>query len=666
MDKAFMIRFRANAIGNFLEFFDFAAFGAVADIISDQFFSHDVGTTVSMLETLCIFGVAFMMRPLGGLLMGYIGDTYGRQKSLEISIVLMVLPSFLIGCLPPYSVGGQFSIFALVLLRLAQGLACGGEIVGAYIHTLEAAAPEHRSFWGGAIKATGNLGSATGLGVAAILRWQLTHEQMHSWGWRVPFFCGLILGCIAVYLRYAHYSDSHSWTFNAVIDDVNNHTNTMFTQDEQLEESLTRRSPSAPSFSEAGSNPLHSPAAGSTANAPPARDQSNSGKLALDLAAMLDQVKEGSVSVKGRKDATAPTPAPTPARNYTHADTLASYSAVYAPLIGNNSNPLKEVCSDHISSIITVILLTAYWGVGYYTICVWNGYFLTSNFLNGHALPEAWTWGMMFGTNLVLVASLTVGGFLGDIFGPTNAQVGYIGLLLVLAVPAYMMLSSGDMTVAAVGQVMLCVCVGKNMIAIHHSHLHINTTNSFLLNAIRSLSHGDVSGLYGGVLPYQVCRLFPKPLRYSGVGIGYNLAHAIFSSTCSIIQTMLVLSGRYDDTDNTTTLSAYIYHNKDPSLPHPSIFHRLYNDGRLRPAYYLQLYGIIAIVVLLSSTSRKAPRGSMYTMYIESHGAPTSEGKAWGRVTVLGEREMEDSTGAASGKKYEAVAKTDHGVAIVV
>jgi MHS family proline/betaine transporter-like MFS transporter len=156
---------------------------------------------VTLMKSMAIFGAAFIMRPIGGIIMGWIGDTFGRRRALEISILLMLFPSFLIGCLPTYSSFGWVSSFLLVILRLMQGLAAGGELVGAFLYTLESAEEGTKGFWGGACKATGNFGTTLGLGLVTLLRYSLTSDQMKSWGWRIPFWFGLLFGIGGVIAR---------------------------------------------------------------------------------------------------------------------------------------------------------------------------------------------------------------------------------------------------------------------------------------------------------------------------------------------------------------------------------------------------------------------------------------------------------------------------------
>lgn len=151
----------AVAVGTILEYYDFAIFGSLVDVIATLYFpsSSELG---SFLASMTVFGSAFFMRPLGGLLIGYVGDTWGRRQALELSITLMLLPSFLIGCLPPYSVGGVSVTIVLVLLRLLQGLAVGGEMVGAFIFTIESAAGNRPGLWGSITKSTSLVGNVSG------------------------------------------------------------------------------------------------------------------------------------------------------------------------------------------------------------------------------------------------------------------------------------------------------------------------------------------------------------------------------------------------------------------------------------------------------------------------------------------------------------------------
>lgn len=164
---------------------------------------------MQLLKSLAIFGAAFVMRPIGGVALGYVGDRVGRKRALEISIFMMFFPSLMIGCLPTYKDIGYYSSILLLLLRLCQGLAAGGELVGAFLYTLEACKGRNVGFWGGATKASGNFGTTLGVGLATVLRSTLSKEQMLSWGWRVPFLASMLFGILGLAARMNLKDDDH-------------------------------------------------------------------------------------------------------------------------------------------------------------------------------------------------------------------------------------------------------------------------------------------------------------------------------------------------------------------------------------------------------------------------------------------------------------------------
>jgi len=141
------------------------------------------------------------MRPLGGLLFGYIGDKYSRKKALLISVIMMALTSFAIGCLPTYDVIGVAAPILLTLVRLLQGMSVGGEFVGSMLFTVESAPTNRRGLYGSACLGSACLGLTLGVGMAALLRETLSNEAMLTWGWRLPFLLGIIVGFIGVFVR---------------------------------------------------------------------------------------------------------------------------------------------------------------------------------------------------------------------------------------------------------------------------------------------------------------------------------------------------------------------------------------------------------------------------------------------------------------------------------
>jgi MFS transporter, MHS family, proline/betaine transporter len=214
----------AGMAGNVLEWYDFAVFGYLSDVIGEVFFpSEETSSGISMgtgegfdphrslsayanatttaassasdptivsghtntLYAFAVFGGAFWMRPVGGLLLGYWGDTRGTKAALVASIFLMAFPTFALGCLPTYQQVGYVATLLLVLVRMVQGLSVGGQLVTSIVFTLEGHPRETWGYRGSCVMATANVGSLLGSLVGYGLRASLSHRQLVSWGWRV-------------------------------------------------------------------------------------------------------------------------------------------------------------------------------------------------------------------------------------------------------------------------------------------------------------------------------------------------------------------------------------------------------------------------------------------------------------------------------------------------
>eukprot|EP00548_Thalassiothrix_antarctica_P008745 CAMPEP_0194154192 /NCGR_PEP_ID=MMETSP0152-20130528/59644_1 /TAXON_ID=1049557 /ORGANISM="Thalassiothrix antarctica, Strain L6-D1" /LENGTH=490 /DNA_ID=CAMNT_0038860093 /DNA_START=120 /DNA_END=1592 /DNA_ORIENTATION=+ len=201
----------AGVAGNVLEWYDFAVFGFFADTISEVFFPpEEKGDNTALMESFAIFGGAFFMRPIGGIIMGWIGDKYGRKLALEISIFLMAFPTFAMGCLPTYDRIGKWSIVLLTIVRLLQGLSVGGQLVSSLVFTLENS--PNRARWGllgSYVMAAASFGTLLGNFVAAFLQSVLTEAQLKSYGWRLPFLSGILVSFCGLYLRYACKDDDN-------------------------------------------------------------------------------------------------------------------------------------------------------------------------------------------------------------------------------------------------------------------------------------------------------------------------------------------------------------------------------------------------------------------------------------------------------------------------
>eukprot|EP01084_Bolivina_argentea_P134091 236592_1 len=192
----------AGAAGNFLEWFDFSLFGLLANYIADNFFpSKGSDNSIQLLYAFSIYALGYLIRPFGGAIFGYIGDKYGRLFALQLTIVLMSLPTFLTGCLPTYHTIGLTAPILLIILRIIQGLAVGGEGAGCLVYILEICPPSKRSLFGILVQIASG-GAVLANIIIAICQSYLTDQQMKSYGWRIPFWCGILLAIFGVRLRF--------------------------------------------------------------------------------------------------------------------------------------------------------------------------------------------------------------------------------------------------------------------------------------------------------------------------------------------------------------------------------------------------------------------------------------------------------------------------------
>lgn len=189
----------AGTVGNIIEWYDFALFGYFASIIAPLFFPTG-NTTSSVLSTWAVFAGGFLMRPVGASVFGYIGDRIGRRKVLFLSAILMALPTFSLGVLPTHNQIGIWAAILLIAVRLVQGFSVGGEFTGSVTYMVETAPKDRRGLAG----SWANVGSMSGIllgsGVATLVTSLLTHDEVISWGWRIPFLFGGILGIISLFM----------------------------------------------------------------------------------------------------------------------------------------------------------------------------------------------------------------------------------------------------------------------------------------------------------------------------------------------------------------------------------------------------------------------------------------------------------------------------------
>ena len=196
----------AAVIGNALEWYDFTVFGFLTVVIAQLFFPAG-NDHASLLLSTATFGVAFVMRPVGGIVLGLYADRTGRKAALSLVIALMTLGILLLALAPPYSAIGIAAPMIIVLGRMLQGFSAGGEFGSATALLIEAAPFSKRGFYGSWQMASQAAALLLGALVGALITRGLSPEALKSWGWRVPFMLGLIIGPIGFYIR-RHLADS--------------------------------------------------------------------------------------------------------------------------------------------------------------------------------------------------------------------------------------------------------------------------------------------------------------------------------------------------------------------------------------------------------------------------------------------------------------------------
>ena len=190
----------AGFIGNVVEWYDFALYGYMAGILSTLFFPGE-DQLASLIATYGVFAAGFLMRPLGSGFFGWLGDTVGRSQTMLISVMMMALPTVLLGCLPTYATVGVWAPVLLVAIRLIQGLSVGGEFSSSVAYLVETAPDGKRGFSGSWANTGSMVGMLLGSGIAAATTSIFSEATVHDWGWRLPFLIGGLIGGISIMLR---------------------------------------------------------------------------------------------------------------------------------------------------------------------------------------------------------------------------------------------------------------------------------------------------------------------------------------------------------------------------------------------------------------------------------------------------------------------------------
>ena len=205
LDKPALVRAQLGAgVGNFIEWYDVGVYGYLAVTLT-QVFTAGMDERIGLLVTLLGFAVSFLVRPLGGMILGPLGDRIGRRKVMFFTIALMAAATTLIGLLPGAAAIGAWAVVLLYVLRMLQGFSTGGEYAGAATYVAEFSPDKSRGFWTSMLNSGSQLGFAAGAGVVAattgIAESYWGPEAMVDGGWRVPFLVASVLGVIALLLR---------------------------------------------------------------------------------------------------------------------------------------------------------------------------------------------------------------------------------------------------------------------------------------------------------------------------------------------------------------------------------------------------------------------------------------------------------------------------------
>ena len=193
------------ALGGALEFYDFIIFVFFTAVIAQLFFPPDLPDWLRQLQAFGIFAAGYLARPLGGIIMAHYGDRFGRKRMFMLSVLMMAVPTLLIGLLPTYSSIGMLAPVLLLLLRILQGAAVGGEVPGAWVFVAEHVPPNRVGFACGTLTAGLTFGILLGSLFAGFINSYYSPAEVLDWAWRLPFLVGGVFGLLAVWLRrYLH------------------------------------------------------------------------------------------------------------------------------------------------------------------------------------------------------------------------------------------------------------------------------------------------------------------------------------------------------------------------------------------------------------------------------------------------------------------------------
>lgn len=196
-------------VGNALEWYDYLLYAYFADIFAKLFFPTS-DEYLSIMISFAAFAIGFVARPLGGIVFGYIGDRFGRKVSLTISIILIAVPTTIMGLLPTYYQIGIFAPILLILMRILQGISLGGEFSASSTFLVESAPKNQQGFYGSFSTASIGLGMILASAVALLIHHYFTASEIQEFAWRIPFVSSIFIGVLGIYLR-SHLEESEAF-----------------------------------------------------------------------------------------------------------------------------------------------------------------------------------------------------------------------------------------------------------------------------------------------------------------------------------------------------------------------------------------------------------------------------------------------------------------------
>jgi MHS family shikimate/dehydroshikimate transporter-like MFS transporter len=220
----------AGFVGTTMEWYDYFLYGAATALIFNQLYFPNVDPLLGTLAAFSAFAVGFVARPLGGIIFGHFGDKFGRKQNLIITLAIMGLATAAIGLLPTFETIGIWAPIILVVLRILQGFAVGGEWGGAVLMTVEHAPDHRRGFYSSWVQMGVPAGIVLANGIYLLFETSLSEEAFLAWGWRVPFLLSIVLVAVGLYVRlrieespaFSEIQESHAETQRPVMDVIRN------------------------------------------------------------------------------------------------------------------------------------------------------------------------------------------------------------------------------------------------------------------------------------------------------------------------------------------------------------------------------------------------------------------------------------------------------------